>query len=172
MAIENSASQIIAIFFIFIDLTEHKQLEAALKPIEEFSKLALKAAGMSIWQWNLKTREIVSVGNLKNIFGLNPETFCGNFDTLLDYIHPDDYQKLTSVVNYACDEHVDYNIEFRLLSGGSILWLLASSHFLYDETGQATQMLGIVQDITERKKSEELFREREATNPEGQGKRI
>ncbi len=152
-AIENPASQIIGIVFIIIDLSEHKKVEASLKQGEEHLKIALQAASMATWEWDIQTREIIWSNNLENVFGFHLEAFSHNFDILLKYVYPDDHQKLTFVFNYACDEQVDYKIEFRLLqTDGSIRWLEAQGQILYNKTGLATRMLGTVLDITKRKK--------------------
>jgi PAS domain S-box-containing protein len=163
--IENQTSQVIGIVFLITNVTERKQVEAALKQSEQRLRLAMKAARMGIWEWSLKTRDIIWSHNLETVFGFKLEICSGNFYILLEYIHPDDHQKLTYLVGYAVDEHVDYNIDFRLFqTDGSIRWVEAKGQILYDETGQATRMLGTVLDITERKKAEELLRESEASN--------
>ncbi|MCP6760173.1 MAG: PAS domain-containing protein [Fischerella sp. CENA71] len=155
--IENSSDQVIGIVFLFTNITHYKQVEVALKQSEERLRLALKATHMAAWEWNLKTKKIVWFHNLETIFGFKPETFSGNFDTLFKYIHPDDHQKLTCVIGYAFDEYMDYNIHIRLFkTDESICWVEAKGQLLYDETGQATRMLGTVIDITKRKKAEEL----------------
>ncbi|WP_414589282.1 PAS domain-containing protein [Scytonema sp. PCC 10023] len=158
-AVENLTSQVIGLVFSITNVTEYKQVKAALKQSEERLNIALKAACMGTWEWNLKTREIIRSDNLEIVFGFNPETFNRDFDTLLKYIHPDDHEKLTSVVSYAVEERMDYNIDFRLFqNNGSIRWVEAKGQILYDETGQATRMLETFLDITERKKAEDLLR--------------
>ncbi len=164
-AIDNQTSQVIGIVFILTNVTKHKQVEVALQRSEERLRLALRAAYLATWEWDLKTRKIVWADNLETVFGFNPETFSGDLETLLEYIHPGDHQKLTYAVDYAVDEHVDYKIEFRSLwPDRSIHWLEAKGQIMYDETSQAVRMLGTVLDITERKKVEESLRESEATN--------
>jgi len=163
-AIENQTSQIISIVFILTNVTKQKQVEAALQQSEERLMSALRAAHLATWEWDLKTRKIVWSDNLETVFGFNPETFSGDFKSLLEYIHPDDHQKLNFTIGYAVDEHVDYKIEFRSLwLDGSFHWLEAKGQILYDKTSQTVRMLGTVLDITERKKAEDLLTESEAT---------
>jgi PAS domain S-box-containing protein len=153
--IENQTSQIIVIVFVFTNVSKRQQVEAALQKSEERLRSALKAAHLATWEWDLKTRKIVWFDNLESVFGFNPKTFRGDLETLLEYIHPDDHQKLTYAVGYAVDEHVDYKIEFRSLwPDGSIHWMESKGQLLYDETGQAVQMLGTVLDITKRREAE------------------
>lgn len=164
-AIENQTSQVIGIIAIYSNITEQKQAEAAFQNSENRLRLALAAADMAAGEWNIKTRQITWYNNLETVFGIDPETFNGDLKTLLEYTHPDDHQKLTHAVDYAVDEQVDYAIEFRLLCpDGSIRWIESKGQLLYDETGQAVQMLVTVLNITERKKAEELLRKSETTN--------
>jgi len=164
-AIDNQTSQVIGIIAIFTNITEHKHAESACQKSEKCLSLALSAAHMAAWDWNIKTKEIIWSNNLEIVFGVTPETFNGNFESLMEYIHPDDRQKLTQAVDYAVDEHVGYIVEFRSLwLDGSIRWMESKGQLLYDETDQSVHMLGTLLDITERKKAEESLRESEATN--------
>lgn len=152
-AIENQTSQIIGILLIFTNVAKHKKVAKALQKSEERLTLALKAAHLATWEWNLTTKKIVWSDNLETVFGFHLKSFGGDFQTLLEYIHPDDHQKLTYAVGYAVDECVDYNIEFRSLwPDGSFHWLEAKGQILHEETGKAVRMLGTVLDVTERKK--------------------
>jgi len=164
-AIDNQTSQVIGIIAIFTNITKYKQAEAAYQKSEKRLSLALKAAHMAAWDWDINTKEITWSNHLEIVFGIIPETFNGNLESLMEYVHPDDRKKLTHAVDYAVDEYVDYTIEFRVLSSdGSIRWMESKGQLLYDETTQSVHMLGTVLDITERKKAEESLRESEATN--------
>lgn len=154
-AIENQRSQIIGITAIHTDITEIKQAEVTLQKSEQRLRLALSTANIGAWDWNIQTRNITWSYNLETVFGVNLETLSGDYESLLEYIHPDDHQKLIYAVEYAVNEHVDYKIEFRSLwPDGSIRWMESFGQVLYDETGQAVQILGIILDITERKQAE------------------
>ena len=153
--IENQTSEVIGIIIICSDITKRKQAEATLQTSEERLRLILAAVNMGAWDLNLQNREITWSNNLETVFGANPKTFSRDYESLLEYIHPDDRHKLTHAVGYAVDENVDYKIEFRSLwFDGSIHWIESKGQILYDETGRAVQMLGIVIDITESKRAE------------------
>jgi|GEM_PF-3168249 len=163
--IDNEVIQVIGIIAIYTNITKYKQAEIAFQKSKKRLNLALSAAHMAAWDWNLKTRELTWSNNLETVFGFKPETFNGHLESLMEYIYPDDRQKLTHVVEYAVDEHMDYRVEFRWLwPDGSIRWMESFGQLLYDETNQSVHMLGTVLDITERKEAEEKLRESEATN--------
>lgn len=141
--------------------------EAALASSEERLRLSLQYANIGTWDWDIATGAIYWSEGISYLFGFGagiPETTYANF---LGAVHPDDRQRVVDAVN-ACVQHdVPYNIEHRVRwPDGSVRWLLERGGVTRDADGAPRHMLGVVQDISERKQamkslteSEELFRE-------------
>lgn len=137
----------------------NEQLEAEIidrKQAEERLTLALEAADMSTWDWDILTNHITRAGKHEKLFGLTPGTFGETYEAALSYVHPEDRQLLAQAVVHSIRERVRYDQEFRIVwPDGSIRWLAGKGQVFCDETGSAMRMVGISVDITDRKQAAE-----------------
>ncbi len=141
------------------DITDRKQVEENLRQSEEQLRLALEAAQMGTWQWNVLTNQVTGSSGYEKLFGLTPETFDGTFNPVEACIYPDDREPMLQVVHKARLEGEDYHHEFRVVwSDGSIHWIEGRGRFFEDETGEPVRMIGTVMDISDRKHREEQLR--------------
>src|SRR5260370_38614853 len=97
------------------------------------------------------------------MFGYQPNKFYLSYDNWIEAIHPDDraqvlLQKATAEVNGAAT-----NLEYRVVwPDGSIHWLHDMGTTLHNADGQASYMLGIILNISDRKLAEDTLRQNEA----------
>ncbi|MBD2169287.1 PAS domain-containing protein [Calothrix membranacea FACHB-236] len=144
------------------ELAERQRAEAILQENEERLRVALEAAQMGTWDWNIITGEIKWSANLEALFGLAPGEFDGRYETFVSRLHPDDRDRVLAAIKTAIATGADYNIEFRVVyPNGSIRWALSQGKIFYDDTGQPVRMAGVDLDITERKQSDAELRENE-----------
>jgi PAS domain S-box-containing protein len=150
---------------LLIDISDRKQAEAALQKSEERLRLAVEAGPFGTWDWQLLTGEITWCPTQEKFFGLEVGTYDGTYETLLAIIHPDDREFVTQGINRILYESENCDIEYRIIwPDGSVRWIASKGQVFYDETGKPVRMLGINQDITERKQAQEALRKSEATN--------
>lgn len=124
--------------------------------------LALEAARMGIWDWNILTDEITWSNGHEQLFGLEIGSFDGTYATFLACIHPDDRASVAEMLNIARQEQQPYQQEMRVIwADSSIHWIEGKGRFFYDETGQAVRMMGTVLDISDRKRMELALRDSE-----------
>lgn len=117
--------------------------------------MALSAAHMGLWDWNLVTGEIVWSPEHEQLFGLAPGGFDGRYETFEACIHPDDLKSLTQTVQTALQGKMVYQHEYRVVwADGSVHWLEGRGQVTYDHTGQAVRMTGTVMSIDHRKQAE------------------
>jgi two-component system cell cycle sensor histidine kinase/response regulator CckA len=125
---------------------------------EEQMRLAMDAAKIGCWHWNIVNDEQVWSDTCKALLGLPPEGEA-NFGVLIKSIHPDDRKNLWSAINRTIEEREDYVCEFRVLwPDGSMHWQAARGRAFYNDVGRATHMVGIVMDIAEQKEAETRLR--------------
>ncbi|MCX7825896.1 MAG: PAS domain S-box protein, partial [Verrucomicrobiae bacterium] len=142
------------------DITDQRRVEAALADNEQRLRMAMDAADLGIWDWDLRTGKIVWGGHHERLFGLAPGQFDGTYEGFERCVHPDDRQGIRNAVDEAMKNRASYAREFRVLwPDGSLHWIAAQGRFDYDATGQAIRMSGVVLDITTRKQAEETLRQ-------------
>jgi diguanylate cyclase (GGDEF)-like protein/PAS domain S-box-containing protein len=116
----------------------------------------LNAAVVGIWECDLGTGRVWWVGDMQALFGRSPESFDGTLSGFLQMVHPEDHVRLSQAVEVALGRGGLYEAEFRtVLPDGRLRWLGERGRVLQDASGQPKHILGIVQDITERKAIED-----------------
>ncbi|WOD39787.1 PAS domain-containing protein [Nodosilinea sp. E11] len=145
------------------DIDHQKQAALALQQSQTRLEMAMRAAHMGSWDWNIQTGEVNWSTNLEHLFGMAPGSFDGRYETVRAMIHPEDLPQFEQAIQRALYHHEEFNIEFRFFRpDGSIRWALSQGKALYDPSGQPIWMAGIDVDITERKQIEEALKASEA----------
>jgi signal transduction histidine kinase len=81
------------------------------------------------------------------------------FDAFLEYIHPEDRQRVLDSVRAYIDRGEEYNIEHRIIRpDGSIRWGVGWGSVIRDEYDRPVRMIGVFMDITVRKEAEEVLK--------------
>lgn len=143
--------------------TRVAQYTAALLKSEERLWLAAELAHKGLYDLNIQTGEVRVSPEYATLLGYDPASFQNTNIPLVDWLHPDDRDRVTqSLQDYIAsivpnDQMVpDYRIEFRQLTqSGAWKWILLLGKIVaWDERDQPLRMLGIYTDITERKQAE------------------
>lgn len=131
----------------------HRQSERKLQESEKRLQLALSAAGMGVWEWNLQNNRIYWSPECYQI--TKTESFNNTLQGFLDLIHPEDAPKILALAEDAITNKNHYVADFRIINSQSeIQWLSNFGIAEYDQDGKPLRLIGTIQDITERKKAE------------------
>ena len=141
------------------DITERKKAEAALRLSEQRYALAQRAASIGSWDWDIVTGALTWSDTIEPMFGFSPGKFKGTYAAFLKCVHPDDRANVEGSVKASVDKKRPYDIEHRVVwPDGSVHWMSERGEVLRDARGRPVRMLGVVQDITDRKLNEERIR--------------
>lgn len=142
-----------------IESPAHKQAYEALQLSEQRYALAQRAANIGSWDWSIVTGDLHWSDRVEPLFGYAPGQFAATYAAFLECVHPDDRRHVVDSVNASVERGDDYAIEHRIVwPDGTVRWVAETGDVIRDGQGKAIRMLGIVQDITERKEAEEALR--------------
>jgi PAS domain S-box-containing protein len=142
------------------DMSDRKSVEAQLIISEERLRLATEAADIGMWFWNLREDELVWTTRCKTLFGLDPDTDM-SYECFLATLHPDDRDRTHTLVQQSILGKAEYAIEYRSIwPDGKVHWIVAKGRAFYNDQGEPVRMLGVAQDVTERKQVEVDMQER------------
>jgi len=128
---------------------------AQLAESDERYQLAEKAAHIGSWDWNISTGALHWSEKIYTLFGLNSDSFHVTYAAFIAAIHPDDRQFVIDAINLTVEQGREYWVEHRVVwPNGQVVWVSEKGAVFYDEDDQPCRMLGVIQDITQRKQTE------------------
>jgi PAS domain S-box-containing protein len=142
------------------DLSESKRAEEQLRRKEEALELALEAAGLGTWEYELATGEMRWDARAKALLGLLPEATVTP-SVWLDALHPEDRGPITERWERAVRDRSPFSAEFRVIwADGSVQWIMAVGRCTFHgASSEPTLIAGVMLDLTERRRNEEHLQE-------------
>jgi PAS domain S-box-containing protein len=144
------------------DVTNQKLLEEDLQQKKYFLEKAQESAKVGYWISGVPLLKASLTWSKETcrIFGLEESEFDDKIETFIEFIYPEDRSKLFEQTEKALNGESEYSVDYRIvLKNGSIRWIHQQAEVVRDERGRAYNMIGTVQDITERKVIEDVLRQ-------------
>ncbi|MDH5717563.1 MAG: PAS domain-containing protein [Spirochaetia bacterium] len=144
---------------LFIDITIQKNFQMALERSKRLNSLAHKFSNMGIFEWNIDENSVHLEENLYRIFGLTPKEFNGKYENFMKLIHPEDINEVESAMLKAIELKKPYSLEHRIICPDKqIKWVIRKGELYHDEQNQTRYIIGMIQEITEKKSLQEEIR--------------
>ncbi|HEY3296113.1 MAG TPA: PAS domain S-box protein [bacterium] len=146
------------------DISLRKQAEERLLEAAEQRRLALEAASLGTWDYNLQTGDVLWDERCRLLFGV-PDADALKYEQVLSLIHAEDRamvdRTLVEAVNPSSDGR--YEIEFRTVWpwDDTVHWLSAKGQAYFEGSGKrwhAVRLVGTFMDVGARKAAEEQIR--------------
>jgi PAS domain S-box-containing protein len=164
------------IFVHGVDVTEQVTARHEVERLKARLDLALDAARIGTWDFDLVSNELVWDARTYEIFGLPPDTPM-SYEVFSSRLHPEDRDPANRAVQEAFTGKNDgyFEIEYRaIIDDGSCRWIRAAGQTFFEGSGdarKATRFTGTAIDVTARIAAEE-DRERLLRETENQKARL
>ncbi|AHE57199.1 hypothetical protein NX02_28085 [Sphingomonas sanxanigenens DSM 19645 = NX02] len=137
---------------VLSDRTDEHRRRAALRATEDQLRRAQEAGGVGLFSVDIANDMVTATPEFCRIFGFDP---CGQLPTaaLEALIVPDDADMVSSSQGRrAATSPLDVEYRIRRADDGEIRLIARRGEYEYDDAGLPVRMVGIVQDITERRR--------------------
>ncbi len=149
---------IVAALGITRDITEQKKMEAQLRESEASLHEAQRLAHIGSWSRVIPTNEVRWSPETFRILGMDAQHDAPGFDVFLRAVHPQDRDRVKNALDEALRRRRPYDIEYRIVRpDGTIRVVRSKAAVTFAEDGTPASLLGIIQDLTERRSAEELL---------------
>jgi PAS domain S-box-containing protein len=153
--------ELIGVLGIARDITMRYRAERAAKLSKARLSVALHATQIAIWDWDIKRDRWYASRVYYTSLGYPPERRRGDREVWIERVHPEDRVRVSGIIQKAMQgDTAPYEYEARLRhADGTYRWMQVRGVAVdHNSRGLATRMLGVRQDITEKKYAEERIR--------------
>ncbi|MGD8594826.1 MAG: ATP-binding protein [Gammaproteobacteria bacterium] len=121
---------------------------------------AQRIGHMGNWSWDVTSNQLYWSDEIYRIFGYKPGEIEPTYDRFIATLHPDDVARIKQSEQQAFSQGKRHSIDHRIiLSTGEERWVHEEAIATLDENGKPVSLTGTVQDITERKLTEQNLRQ-------------
>ena len=118
--------------------------------------LAISAAGIGTFDWDLTTGTLRWDERLIELFGYDDDSFDESIEAFNARLHPEDVDRVGALLQQAIDAVGEYSAEYRVLRrDGGWRWVAARGRALADQQGRGVRLLGAAWDITVRRQAQD-----------------
>jgi diguanylate cyclase (GGDEF)-like protein/PAS domain S-box-containing protein len=141
----------------FRDITEQKLAAQTQQHEQQVLARAQEIAHLGSWEWDIASNRVTWSEELYRIYGIAHDEHEPTFEGYLARVHEDDRARVMDIIKQALVDHQPYEFEERIVHpNGEVRTLLSRGVVHVDEHGHAWRMLGTCQDVTDRKRAQQL----------------
>jgi PAS domain S-box-containing protein len=160
--IRDEQGQVVQWYGTSTDIDDRKQVEAALRQINERFRLATLAIDGIVFEWNIVSGEVYRSDGLYQLMGVRAEDAAPTREWWMQRIHPDDFARMEVGMESLETLGDRYEGEYRVRhADGRWIDVWERGCLQRDESGQIVGILGFTTDITNRKQAEITLRQSE-----------
>jgi PAS domain S-box-containing protein len=156
----DDSGRLISILSFVLDVTDRKQAQDSLEDRAQLLRLAVKTAGLAIWDWNLADDTVRWDESCDNIFGSAVEKDI-SYQWWVDHIHPEDREGVLGFLDRALHGDAEsLTLEYRFLHpDGNWRTVYDRSHIIHENSGKPRRLIGAMLDVTNLRRAEQELRQ-------------
>ncbi|MBE7383004.1 MAG: PAS domain-containing protein [Leptolyngbya sp. SIO1E4] len=134
------------------------ELEIALENLQDTTErldIALSAARMGSWDWNMQQQQLYWSPKTEEILGFAPGTANPSYSAWAERVHPEDLPRVEAAIAQAQQTQQILSEDYRVVwPDQSVHWVLSQGNVISSPEGTPYRMIGVIQEITESKQAE------------------
>ncbi len=136
-----------------LEVSRVRSAEARAGRLAEELRVALRAAGMGVWRWELRTGRLSFGDEVAAIFERQPDDMPRCVAEFMEHVEAADREHLARMLDAAVEgKQTDCWTECRISApDGGVRWARAQGRLVLGEDGRPERVVGVVSDVTERK---------------------
>lgn len=142
---------------ILRDVTERMQAEREIEEWKKRYELVSAASRQVVYDYNISAGTITWSGSVEQVLGYDLKEMNGGLQQWISFLHPNDREETVRRMNIARRDHSPYDVEYNFRHrNGHYVQMHDIGFFISEGGGRPDRMIGVMQDITERKQAELL----------------
>lgn len=117
-------------------------------------ELALSASHVGVWEYDLLSKDLIWDEGMYSLYNLNKENVAGTFEAWQSALHPDDKERMLTLVKSAVSNNKRFDISFRIQLPDKRIKVIRALGDVVFENGSVRKMVGVNWDITDVKDKE------------------
>ena len=146
---------------VALDITPRKRAEEELTQREAQLAEAQRIAHVGSYEVDVRGRTVFWSAELRRIFGFSEEALPSTLEEYVGRVHPEDRERTRQILERSLREHTPFELEHRIVRPDGSIRLLHKEGAWKFENGQPVTLMGVAQDITERRRTEQRLRQSE-----------
>ena len=134
---------------IFNNITDRQKSEATLVDTARRLQLATEVSGTGVWDWDVRTNEILWDAQMFSLHGLTPREV--TYDLWESTVHPEDIDEQSAILQETVRTCGRSERQFRIrrVNDGAVRVIYASEMVVRGAAGEAVRVVGVNRDITD-----------------------
>ena len=142
---------------LMLDITKRKMVEEELSESQNMLFETQKVVHLGSFEWNISENKVFWSDQLFRIFGYQPKQFSTSISSYLKFSFKEDQELIKKAINNAITKKEGFELEHRIvLQDGAIRIVALTVRVKKGDDGLPVQLIGLVQDITDKKQAEEV----------------
>jgi PAS domain S-box-containing protein len=161
-ALVDEAGRFTRLIGVNADITEREMAYAKVNEWKNRYEAAILSSNQLLYDWDPGTNDVRYGGDLERILGYNEQEMGVGLAGWVEKVHPDDRPPFEEEIARVIATHDSFNLMYRVRrKDGQVIWVEDRGHFFRDAQGTVSRMVGFIQDVTERTRSDQALRSSE-----------